>query len=1087
MCSNKFLNRIAICAWNINGIKDKFLSENVCTLFTNKDLLIISETHFGVRHKVPDKFVMVARSKPLAFKNLRGGVIIYKKIDTLLKFNVLCDSLNDLIVIEIESTRVVIVATYIPPANTKYYSDSCFENLELVLNTFAKYRDVLIVGDINARIGNRFPSNNIRYKINPDTTMNAHGGKLIEILKHQKLYVLNGIEDGSMSFDSKFTFIRTSGRSQVDLAVCNNLHCIKEFKIEDKIPQSDHCALSIDLSVKITPSFETIGECASGIRNYSQYNLSRRIKCPINVKKLNLVTTQNDLVALGDELATKYVNVIPSQQSIDEFANDLTNRLYDCLKKNKITSKPTNRTPQQQNCTSKNFKAIADAHKIRFESIHNDETLAEHHRQEWLFYQSVSWEKEEEELCTAKNNKWRLFSKDPKKLWKMIDYKGEIQSGTSCPPKLIRSYFSNNIFNSSKISNNPVLADIADEIHEYDNSNDITDSKLTSEELSLAIRKYGNGVSFDGLPGKVLSLLPPNLRNIILQLYDTIFKTFYPSLWQSQLLSPIEKKGHALIDPKLRGIAVGPMFSRLYDIMVNFRMESWYSPNPEQAAKKKQGCVVQIFGLFLMLDMAKYCGKTLFIGLLDFEKAFDFMNRPTLMQKMMKDGIGCIFLKNLYNMYKEIRYHPKISSNLMDEPILSEHGVTQGRNSSGNIFSYYISDMNEPMEGKGYVDFMLANLLQLADDSLILAELIKSLLLKFSNVFGYCADIFCIVNMDKTNYMEFSKEPSLDDLVVDGNVIKPVDPKMGYVWLGFHLSYNSEIHLLIAHNLRKKKSNEAKFYAWLNINKDTPFPFKLNVVYGCFLPAMLYSCETWGDITAHVEELLIIEKKALRAILGVKKSTPDNILYVELNKCDIIHSIRQRQLNFFKSFLQLTPEESTTRGIWQRYEQWSNSSPKPFFEYYASLTEISEEQNLSHKKEVISTSDTSMHERYRSLIGFEHCRVLYSSLVSDHYRCTITRWRLSCHPLFIETGRYKRPKPPRIERTCLICAVVEDEEHSLFSCRAHVEIRHQHRKLLAEYITAKEILHPRSSEDIISISKYLQDIEENMDKLKIKR
>ena len=144
-----------------------------------------------------------------------------------------------------------------------------------------------MIGDVNARIANRFPFNNIRYKINPDTIMNAHGGKLIEILKQQKLYVLNGIDDGSKCFDSKFTFIRTSGTSQVDLAICNNLHCIEEFAIEDKIPQSDHCALSINLSVKITPSFEIIGECASGIRNYNQYNLSRRIKCSINVKKLS--------------------------------------------------------------------------------------------------------------------------------------------------------------------------------------------------------------------------------------------------------------------------------------------------------------------------------------------------------------------------------------------------------------------------------------------------------------------------------------------------------------------------------------------------------------------------------------------------------------------------------------------------------------------------------------------------------------------------------------------------------------------------------------------------------------------------------
>ena len=201
----------------------------------------------------------------------------------------------------------------------------------------------------------------------------------------------------------------------------------------------------------------------------------------------------------------------------------------------------------------------------------------------------------------------------------------------------------------------------------------------------------------------------------------------------------------------------------------------------------------------------------------------------------------------------------------------------------------------------------------------------------------------------------------------------------------------------------------------------------------------------------------------------------------------MIHSIRLCQATFFKKFIQLTPEESITRRIWQIYQQWSNNAPKPFFEYYTSLTEISEEENISQKKQSISNSNTSMNERYRSLIGFEHRGAVHSSIINDQQRSTVTRWRLSCHPLYIETARYKRPKPRRIERTCMICKVIEDEEHALFSCRAHVIIRHQQRKLLTEYRNAKAILHPRNSEDVTSISKYLQDIEENMDKLNMKR
>ncbi len=696
--------------------------------------------------------------------------------------------------------------------------------------------------------------------------------------------------------------------------------------------------------------------------------------------------------------------------------------------------------------------------------------------------------KQEEEICARQNTQWRMYSTDPKKLWKMIDYKGEVRSGTSCPPKIIRSYFSNSIFNSPKITGNPILSEMNNKVEEYEKINESTDKDPSTEELSLAINKYGNGVSFDGLSGPILNLLPPNLRDVVLKLYQSIFRTFYPSPWQSQLLSPIEKKGHSVISPKLRGIAVGPMFSRLYDIIVNFRMENWYHPNPEQAGcRKKQGCPLQIFGLFLMLDMAKYCGKTVFIGLLDFEKAFDYMNRPTLMRNMMKDGIGSTFLKNLNNMYSEIRYLPKISSQLMDDPIMSEHGVTQGRTSSGNIFSYYISDMNEPMEDKDYTDFMLANLLQLADDSIVLADHIDSLSNKLADVFGYCDEKFTVVNMDKTNYMEFSENPSLECITVKGRVIKAVDPKDGYAWLGFLLSYNSEIHKLVAHNLKKKKSNEAKFYAWLAINRTTPFPFKLDVLYACLFQAILHSCEAWGDTSPFQEELLTIEKKALRAILGVKNSTPDDIVYIELNKTDIITSIHQRQYNFFKKFLQLTPEESTTRGVWERYKEWNNTTPKPFFEYYASLPAPSKDNIIREKKNAINRSDKSMHERYRSLIGLDFCNVLYSSLVNDQQRSIVTRWRLSCHPLFVERGRYVRPKPPRTERKCLICMTMEDEEHALFVCRAHCQVRHQHRGLLLEYRNANEILNPRSTEDVIRISKYLEEIENNMHNLKMKR
>ena len=52
--------------------------------------------------------------------------------------------------------------------------------------------------------------------------------------------------------------------------------------------------------------------------------------------------------------------------------------------------------------------------------------------------------------------------------------------------------------------------------------------------------------------------------------------------------------------------------------------------------------------------------------------------------------------------------------------------------------------------------------------------------------------------------------------------IEAVDPSVGCSWLGFLLSYANDILDLIFFNLKKKKLDIAKFYSWLQINRDTP-------------------------------------------------------------------------------------------------------------------------------------------------------------------------------------------------------------------------------------------------------------------------
>ena len=124
----------------------------------------------------------------------------------------------------------------------------------------------------------------------------------------------------------------------------------------------------------------------------------------------------------------------------------------------------------------------------------------------------------------------------------------------------------------------------------------------------------------DGISPDIIKILPLSMRELLCKLYDNVFATNpYPSNWQQQLLIGHPKKGHTLSEPKLRGVGIGPVLSRAYDDIIDTRFRSWYKPNKEQAAfTKGQGCPLQVFAAYLLIELAKSKGQQLFIAYMDY-------------------------------------------------------------------------------------------------------------------------------------------------------------------------------------------------------------------------------------------------------------------------------------------------------------------------------------------------------------------------------------------------------------------------------------------------------------------------------------
>ena len=243
--------------------------------------------------------------------------------------------------------------------------------------------------------------------------------------------------------------------------------------------------------------------------------------------------------------------------------------------------------------------------------------------------------------------------------------------------------------------------------------------------------------------------------------------------------------------------------------------------------------------------------------------------------------------------------------------------------------------------------------------------------------------------------------------------------------------------------------------------------------------AILYTCEAWGDLTEFADDLVVIEHELVKRAIGVKKTACNDTVYYELQRPNIIAKIKDRQHAFFKKMLQLSEEEAIIGHIIHLCKDSS------IINYYFNLKDNNCTSDLERLNRKIHTVNSSLIEYYRNLVGSEK-PCIYSCFVNDYYRIIITRWRLSCHRLNVETGRHIRPRVPREQRICLSCGILEDEQHVLFVCPIYNNIRQEYEELLTANGTVTKILNP-DRDSIISTAKLLYDIEKLRKQLKLQK
>ena len=227
----------------------------------------------------------------------------------------------------------------------------------------------------------------------------------------------------------------------------------------------------------------------------------------------------------------------------------------------------------------------------------------------------------------------------------------------------------------------------------------------------------------------------------------------------------------------------------------------------------------------------------------------------------------------------------------------------------------------------------------------------------------------------------------------------------------------NELIRIIRFNIKNRKKHIAKYYAWLQVNENTPIETKLLVLDSCVLGALLYGCETWGDINELADELRVIEHGLVKRGIGVKVTACNDTVFYELQRPNIISTIKDRQYAFFNKIMNLSAEDAIIGYIISLCKDCS------IIKYYQQLNDNNRVSDLERLNRKINTVNTPLIVYYRNLVSREKS-CIYNSYINDYYRIIITRWRLSCHRLKVETGRHIRPRVPRKQRVCNTCKIL---------------------------------------------------------------
>lgn len=405
-------------------------------------------------------------------------------------------------------------------------------------------------------------------------------------------------------------------------------------------------------------------------------------------------------------------------------------------------------------------------------------------------------------------------------------------------------------------------------------NNTIRTAPPSKTEIVEAIRKLKNNkaAGTDGIPAE-LFLANPTVSAAALHphIIEAWNAETFESDWKKGVIVKLPKKGDLRQCNNWRGITILNVINKIMAHIIHGRIINHLESTlrDEQAGfRANRGCIDQSNTIRLIVEQSLEYQSPLYMVFVDFEKAFDRIDREAIWRTLAKRNIPAKIVRLIRALYDNASCSVLHCGKLSDE-FSVKSGVRQGCILSPLLFITVLDEVlretvQQGQQGIWWTLTKKLDDLDFADDVCLLSNSISDIQAKLRRLYSAGLKRGLKINIGKTKLMRINTNNSTP-VEINGT---PIEEVSEFCYLGSMISTDGGTATDIQSRITKARAAYGGLSSVWNADTLT-IRTKMRIFNACVLSVLLYGSETWRIVGSEITKAQIFVNRCLRRILRI--------------------------------------------------------------------------------------------------------------------------------------------------------------------------------------------------------------------------